>query len=145
MDAYDIFDRAEQYAEREYDLNREAAAEMDGITPANVPVWSALRVENMDGTTNINATINAICAHIRTLNEAAANTIREIEADRAAAHDIAAQYASENEALRNRVTNAEMLLRASRERWDERSTGVTLLQLDLLLGNPDAREMNRAA
>lgn len=139
-----LLDQNERANERAIDLNRETAAEMDGITPANVPVWSALRVENMDGTTNLNATINAICTHVRTLNEAAADTIREIEADRAAAHDIAAQYANENEALRERVTNAETMLRCIREGWDRSSTGMTRLQLDLLLGNPEA-QMSRAA
>lgn len=144
MDAYDIFDRAERAAERAYDLNRETAAEMDGITPANVPVWSALRVENMDGTTNINATINAICTHIRTLNEAAADTIRKVEADRDAITDVAAQYASENERLRERVTNAETLLRSINERWDHTSTGMTRLGLDLILGNPEIERREAA-
>jgi outer membrane murein-binding lipoprotein Lpp len=140
MDAYDIFDRAERANERAADLNRETAAECDGISPANVPVWSSLRVENMDGTTNINATINAICTHVRTLNEAAADAIREISADREAVSDVAAQYGHENERLRERVTNAETLLRAVREDWDRSSTGMIRLQLDLLLGNPELRQ-----
>lgn len=159
---YDPTDRLysnERATERGYDLNRETAAECDGITPANVPVWSALRVENMDGTTNINATINAICTHVRTLNEAAADTIREIEADREAANDIAAQYAIENEGLRERVTNAETLLNSSRwttaaEREELRRTmfsrpdtanKLDMVLIDLAFGTDNEAPAQRAA
>lgn len=162
MDAYDTYDRNERANERANDLNRETAAECDGISPVNIPVWSALRVENMDGTTNVNATVNALCAHVTRLNEvgevwrtdllrleteseAVADEIRAMAADRDAIADVAAQYAIENERLRERVTNAETMLRSIREDWDRTSTGMTRLGLDLILGNPEAREMKEAA
>jgi hypothetical protein len=140
-----LLDQNERATERGYDLNRETAPEMDGITPANVPVWTALRVENMDGTTNVNATINALCEHVRELEEASADAIRDLMHDREILSDVRDQFQSENHGLRQKLTLAEMLLRVSRERWDERSTGVTLLELDILLGNPEAREMKEAA
>lgn len=47
---------------------------------------------------------------------------------------------AENERLRERVTNAEMALRCIREGWEKTSTGLTRLQIDLMLGNPEATE-----
>jgi hypothetical protein len=76
MDAYSAFDARELANERTIDLNRENAAESDGITPANVPVWTRLRVERMDGSTDLNATCNALCAHICTLDEAAIEVVK---------------------------------------------------------------------
>jgi hypothetical protein len=144
-DAYSAFDRRERDNERTIDLNRENAAEHYGITPANVPVWMRLRVERMDGSTDLNATCNALCAHIRALDEAAADEIREHMAEVQILADIREVTEADNHKLRNRVTVLNLLLHSMRDRWDERSTGMTLLQLDLLLDNPDAVQVRRAA
>lgn len=153
-DAYDRFDRAEQYAERAIDLNRQTAAECDGITPDNVPVWVALRVENMDGTTNINATINAVCTHIRTLNESAADTVRELCADRDMIADITDQYRTENERLRQSLVDmgknvdrwAELYRRAMSPRLGNLSEyGTQRLVHDIAFGSEHDAPINRAA
>jgi hypothetical protein len=138
-DAYDALSRRELAIERSYDLTVETAAECDGISPANIPVFSSLRISYMDGATNLSATINSLCDHVRTLSENAADTIRDAAADRDAIADVAAQYATENEGLRQRVVNVETLLRSIREEWDRESMGWVRLQLDLVLDNPELR------
>lgn len=145
MDAYYAFDGRELQNERAYDLNRETAAEADGITPTNVPVWMAHRIERQDGSTDTVETCNALCAHIRSLDEAAADEIRAHMEELEVLSDLRQVAERDNHNLRNRVTVLQLLLHGMRDRWDERSTGMTRLQLDLLLDNPDAVQIRRAA
>ena len=69
-DPYFALAARELAEEQAIDLNRETAAEYDGIVPSNVAIWTQYRAENEDGTTNINATANALCAAVASLREA---------------------------------------------------------------------------
>lgn len=114
------------------------------VTDANVPYLLTYLQRDEAGHMDPNATINALCAAIRTAEEYAADEIRAMAADRDAIADVAAQYQAENQRLRERVTNAETMLRSIREGWDRSSTGMARLGLDLILGNPEVERRNAA-
>lgn len=135
-----LLDRYERQADDAYMENLDSQR----VSPSNVPYLLTYLQRDEAGHMDPNATLNALCEGIRTAEEDAAEEIRVLMHDMEILSSLRNQFEMENHELRRRLTTAEMLLRASRERWDERSTGVTLLELDLLLGNPEA-QMSRAA
>lgn len=135
----------EMAEERAIDLNRETAPEMDGISPDNVPVWTLYRVENNDGTTNPNATANALCARIQELEEENDNLragMRNERADNEAAWKVADEMQASLELAHANVTRwAELYRNAVQPKLlDHTSFGRQRIMHDIAFGNPDASE-----
>ena len=152
-DPYFALAARELAEEQAIDLNRETAAEYDGIVPSNVAIWTQYRSENEDGTTNINATCNALCGAVASLREA-------ITANQNSTNGLLSdmrQLREENEQLRESIRieaeegsvgwglasdhQAERdALQAENERLREQLTNVSLYLISVENGWTDAKD-----
>ena len=147
-----LLNRYERQADDAYMENLDSQR----VSPANVPYLLTYLQRDEAGHMDPNATINALCEAIRTADEYAADAIRDAAADRDAIAEVAAQYQTENERLREQVTNAGLYLLSAEQGWTDASDRDDLRRLlpSLNISTPESRAilartvqgwMNRAA